>query len=116
MPTHLVLILITSTPSTLEQENTQRKIIDWMKAFHIDHKTIDGADQVNKELRNELFDISKLKGKYPQVFLTNKTDSTVYVGDYEKIQSLIEDNNLPADVLAKNNLPTFNSVFANAKN
>jgi hypothetical protein len=61
-------------------------------------------------LRNELFGISGIKGKYPQVFLTNKADSTVFVGDFEKVQSLVENNDLPAG-----SADSFSTVFGSAK-
>jgi len=76
----------------------------------VEHKQIDGADPVNKDLRNELFGISNLRGVYPQVFLTNKADSTVFVGDFAKISSLVENNDLP-----EGSPEAFNTVFANAK-
>jgi len=80
------------------------------QAFKVEHKQIDGADPVNKDLRNELFGISNLRGVYPQVFLTNKADSTVFVGDFAKISSLVENNDLP-----EGSPEAFNTVFANAK-
>jgi hypothetical protein len=86
-----------------------------MKAFKIDHKVVDGADSVNHDLRTELFGISGQKGKYPQVFLTNKSDSTVFIGDFDKVQSLVEDNNMPEEVLKKNGVKNFITTFEGAK-
>ena len=72
---------------------------------------------MNHALRTELFTISGVRGKFPQVFLTDKAaGTTTYVGDFEKVQELIEANQIPADVLAKNNIKSFDSVFGPAKN
>ena len=81
-----------------------------MKSFNIDHKVVDGADPAQHDLRNELFGISGVRGKYPQVFLTNKTDSTTFVGDFEKIQTLVENNDVTVA-----GVENFHNVFANAK-
>ena len=116
MPSHLALVMTTSTPATLAMENSCRKVVDWLTDFKIDHKVIDGADPDQKELRNELFNISGIRGKYPQVFITDKAESTEFIGDYEKIESLIEDNGIPAEVLAANpGILTFNKVFEKCK-
>jgi hypothetical protein len=81
-----------------------------MKGFKIDHKVVDGADETQKELRNELFSISGTRGKYPQIFLTNKTDKTEFVGDFAAIQTLVENNdvNVPG-------VQNFRGVFECAK-
>lgn len=81
-----------------------------MSVFKIDHKVVDGADEKQKELRNELFAISGIRGKYPQVFLTNKSDKTEFIGDFATIQELVENNdvNLPG-------VKNFHTVFDCAK-
>ena len=87
-----------------------------MDSFNIDYKEVDGANQINKELRNELFTISGKRGVYPQVFLSDKGESTEFIGDFEAIQSMVEDNQIDGSVLAANpDIKTFNTVFAGAK-
>jgi len=81
----------------------------------MDFKEVDAADPVNHDLRTELFTMSGLRGKFPQVFLSDKATSTVFVGDFDKIQELIENNNLPEDVLKSNKIQSFHGVFAPAK-
>ena len=76
---------------------------------------MDAADPVNHELRTELFGISGVRGKFPQVFIATDASATKFVGDFDKIQELIENNALPADVLSKNNIASFDSVFGPAK-
>lgn len=81
-----------------------------MSGFKIDHKVVDGADEAQKELRNELFSISGIRGKYPQVFLTNKTDKTEFVGDFAAIQTLVENNDVTVA-----GVKNFHTVFDCAK-
>ena len=41
---------------------------------------LDGAQPENKELRNKLFNVSNVRGKYPQVFIQNEKGELEYVG------------------------------------
>ncbi|KAH9256339.1 hypothetical protein BASA81_005560 [Batrachochytrium salamandrivorans] len=66
-----------------------------MTAHKIDHRVVDGADETQKELRNELFSISNIRGKYPQVFLSNKSDTTTFVGDFYAVELLEENKDTP---------------------
>lgn len=100
-------MLITSTPPSQEQEGNQRTLLAWMAAHKIDHRVVDGADETQKELRNELFSISNIRGKYPQVFLSNKSDTTTFVGDFYAIELLEENKETPG-------VPNVLTVFANA--
>jgi len=87
-----------------------------MNAFKVEHKQIDGADPSVKELRNELFGISGVRGSYPQVFLTDQVEKTEFIGGFEKIQNLVEENSTPVATLEASGLKNFNMVFEAAKN
>ena len=56
----------------------------------IEIEKLDGAMPENKVTRDILFGISSLRGQYPQVFLQTKDGTYTYIGNYEKIQKLIE--------------------------
>jgi hypothetical protein len=72
---------------------------------------IDGAYPDNKAIRDELFNISQHRGKYPQCFLKDESGAYKFVGLWEDVESLVECNTLPADVLASNpQIQTFNQV------
>lgn len=43
---------------------------------------LDGVDPELRDRRNELFELSGLRGQYPQFFLVSD-DSTVFWGDWE---------------------------------
>lgn len=81
----------------------------------MNYKVIDGAAAENQKARNELFAVSEMRGVYPTVFLMDpSTDTTEFIGTFETIESLIEDNDLPPAIVEEQNLLTFNSVFKDA--
>eukprot|EP00980_Cylindrotheca_fusiformis_P005940 scaffold1259_cov102-Cylindrotheca_fusiformis.AAC.4 len=63
-----------------------------IKASDLDDPDIvDGSDLQQKEKRNELFDISKLRAKYPQLFVVEKASSKPkFIGNFETIQGMNE--------------------------
>mmetsp|Transcript_18256 Transcript_18256/g.35867 ORF Transcript_18256/g.35867 Transcript_18256/m.35867 type:complete len:115 (+) Transcript_18256:82-426(+) len=111
---HIVLILVTPSPPTIESENSQRRVITWMQTKHIRYKEVDAVDE--KAVREELTGISGIKGNYPQIFITDQADETTYIGDYEAIESLLELDDVDEEVLKANpDLKTFSQVFADCK-
>ena len=107
-----VVLLLSSTTTDSAQEIGQRRLTDMLLSKKIKAETIDGSLPENKEKRDELFGISSLRGKYPQVFIQG-ADGTKFVGQWEKIQELVECDDLPADVLAANpTIETFSKTFA----
>ena len=58
-----------------------------------------------------MFSISGQRGKYPQVYFAEGY-THAYVGDFHKIQELVDNNNMPKDYLRLNpSYPTFERVF-----
>jgi hypothetical protein len=83
----------------------------WMDNSKVAYKEVDAKSEV--EARNELSGISKIKGNYPQVFISDGS-STTFVGQFEDIESMIELNAVDAALLASNPaLKTFKQVFSN---
>ena len=77
--------------------------------------SVDGSDPDCKDKRDECFAASGVRGNYPQCFLENPDGSLVFVGNFETVESLVECNDIPLEVLAGNpDIKTFNSVFADA--
>jgi hypothetical protein len=72
---------------------------------------VDGSLAENKELRDKLFAASGIRGKYPQCFISNGA-SYQFVGQWEEVESLLDCDQLPQEVLAANpNIATFNKVI-----
>ena len=106
-----VLLLVTSMPSTTIVEGAQANLRNIFRGKKIPVEEVDGLKPENKEARSELFACSGLRGQYPQVFIRSG-GALSFVGDFEKLQSLNDCEDLPADVLAANPaIETFSAVF-----
>jgi len=59
-----------------------------LEAKGIDYMVLDGADQANRERRNELFGVSSQRGKYPQFFIVDGDDNGAikFVGLWEQVE------------------------------
>ena len=64
-----MLVLISSMSLDRNVQQQQDRAMTLLRAKGISFETIDGAQAVNKERRNDLFAMSGLRGKYPQFFL-----------------------------------------------
>jgi hypothetical protein len=74
-----------------EQKMAQDRALTILKGMKIGPdqlETIDGAIPENKERRNELFDISGVRGKYPQFFLADANEKITYMADWEAFESM----------------------------
>jgi hypothetical protein len=79
------ILLVTSTCSDAIIEVNQRNAQTALESKGINFEKIDGADPANKDVRNMLFGISELRGKYPQVFLKKADDSYQFIGLFEEV-------------------------------
>ena len=119
MSSATAIYLYSSVPHATGQDSHQRKVKSWLEAKRVKFQEIDASLEENKEVRNELYDVSGKRGGLPQVFIVTTeadgTGSTKYAGDYEGINDLIESDSIPADLLEKNpQIPTFTRVFGPA--
>ena len=106
-----VVLLVTSMPSTSVVDGAQTFLRNIFRGKKIPVAEVDGLKPENKETRSELFACSGLRGQYPQVFIRSG-GALSFVGDFEKLQSLNDCEDLPADVLAANpSIETFGAVF-----
>lgn len=67
---------------------------------------VDGSQTEQKDIRDELFKVSGLRGKYPQLFIKGEAGYR-FIGLWEEVESLVDCDALPADILASN--PTINT-------
>ena len=51
---------------------------------------VDGADPDSRDTRNALWEVSGARG-YPQMFIRGEDGNHVFVGDYDALELLIED-------------------------
>jgi hypothetical protein len=88
-----LLVLISQQSLDRGVVQNQQTTITILEANGIKYKTLDGADLVNKERRNELFGISQLRAKYPQFFLV-KDGKTTFWGDWDSFNRSNETGSL----------------------
>ncbi|KAG7341581.1 SH3-binding, glutamic acid-rich protein [Nitzschia inconspicua] len=87
-PKFIVLVALSSFGNPTQRANQDRTMAMIQQAFgtNSEHvEVLDGSDPANKDLRNDLFLISGIRGKYPQFFV-RKGGTTTYAGDYEWIE------------------------------
>ena len=90
-PPHLLLLVSKSTIGNREQLANQDLVATMMESQGLAPQILDGADPANRERRNELFGISGLRAKYPQLFaVKSKDEPPTFIGNFESIQELNE--------------------------
>jgi hypothetical protein len=86
-----VIMLISTLTTKHDQKSAQDRAMTILKGMEIDPEqleTVDGAISENKERRNKLFDISGVRGSYPQFFLVDAKDKISYMADWEGFESM----------------------------
>jgi hypothetical protein len=100
-------LLLTSSQSLKREIGImQEKAINIVKMFNIPYLIIDGADSTNKDVRTILFNLTNLRGQYPQFFIISATSSnletittssscittsnTIFWGDFDKFEYMNE--------------------------
>jgi hypothetical protein len=113
-----VVLLVTSAPSSHNQELNQRKMRVVFAGKGITLEEVDGSDPECRLRRAALFGLSGLHAVYPQCFIQMAgAAEPAFVGDWEVFEGLIECDSLDAEVLAANpDIPTFSNVFASLLN
>lgn len=67
----------------------------------------------HKESRDELFQISNIRGHYPQFFFVHSSGATSFFGGYDKLEEVNEASGLPKDILEQHpEIETWDKVFA----
>ena len=102
-----ILMLVTNMGMNRTQVQNQQRATMMLNALNITYETIDGSDPLNKEIRNELFVISDIRGAYPQFFvLTDHGDNSElqisFLGDFETIEGINDSSSLPNEILDAN--------------
>jgi len=56
------------------------------KAISISPKLVDGADAKERLRRNALFEISGMRGQYPQFFVANESGEIKFLGGFDDLE------------------------------
>ena len=105
----VVVLLVTSIPSTTIIEGNQHSLRNILKGHHINQWTeVDGSQMDQREERNKLFGISGRRGNYPQIFvrtvvpetMTRRSrDETEFLGGWDKLEQLNESRGIDGKIL-----------------
>lgn len=94
------------------QETHQATALRLFNVKQIPYTIVDGMDPDQRQARNELFNISGLRGNYPQFFFQYQNGTIKYLGNFFTLERLNESSNLPAEVLSRHvDIETFEKVF-----
>eukprot|EP00980_Cylindrotheca_fusiformis_P019294 scaffold6614_cov88-Cylindrotheca_fusiformis.AAC.5 len=96
---HVLLLISKTTVGNREQQANQDLVVTMLASHGIEPVVLDGADPKNKERRNELFGISGIRAKYPQLFTVVNRETTKFIGDFDTIQMYNETGQLNKDFL-----------------
>jgi hypothetical protein len=96
-----LIVLLSKSPGNLQQRTNQDRALMLLKGkFQAeDMEQVDGSDLSNKDRRNELFDISGLRGNYPQFFLKKRDGNVTYLGDFDWIEDSNESGLLSKEAI-----------------
>lgn len=95
-----------------QQSANQSRVLDWLTSRKVPHTIVDGMDLDQREKRDKLFEISGVRGNYPQFFFELRDGHISFFGNFNKIDELNETSGLPPDLLAQHHgLETWEKVF-----
>jgi hypothetical protein len=81
------------------EQNHIKAVIEGLGVPTSDLEILDGCDQEVRERRNQLWDVSGVRAKYPQLFAVESDGTTIsFVGDYENIISLHDHGSLGTQI------------------
>mmetsp|Transcript_26289 Transcript_26289/g.55900 ORF Transcript_26289/g.55900 Transcript_26289/m.55900 type:complete len:122 (+) Transcript_26289:382-747(+) len=107
-----LLCLISRGCHDRAQSSNQSKAQHWFITRKVPHTVIDGMDPDQREVRNKLFNLSGVRGNYPQFFFEFEDGTIHFMGNFEKVEDLNETTGLPAEVLAQHpDLETWDKMF-----
>lgn len=90
----------------------QNQSLNLLNARRVLYETIDGADPMQTQLRNKLFQISGIRGQYPQWFLVDDDENVSYVGDWETVSEINDNDEIPPEILESHpDIVTWNKLF-----
>jgi short subunit dehydrogenase-like uncharacterized protein len=73
----------------------QDRTFSILAANELAYEAIDGGDPANKQVRDDLFELSGIRAKYPQFFLI-RNGAMEFWGDWDRFDSCNEDGSLQA--------------------
>ena len=108
----ILVCLVSQGVNNRTQEANQSVALRWFNSKQIPYITVDGMDPNQRRKRDELFEISGLRGNYPQFFFLYENGTVQYLGNFNTLERLNESSNLPLEVLSRHvEIETFDKIF-----
>ncbi|KAL3796519.1 hypothetical protein ACHAW5_004421 [Stephanodiscus triporus] len=88
-PPGRLTVLISNGVNNYYQASNQKAALSLLGDLRIPHDVVDGMDPSQKERRDAFFEISGVRGNYPQIFLTSETgDEHSFLGGYDWLHDI----------------------------
>ncbi|TMW60523.1 hypothetical protein Poli38472_000565 [Pythium oligandrum] len=107
------IVLSSSIVSIADQKYQIERTKRILDGNRIPFTEIDCSLEENRATRDRYFEVSGVRGNYPQVFLQSADGTDIkYVGSSAEIEQLNEMSDVPQEIIDANNLQTMRSIFA----
>lgn len=108
--TERAVLLYSNYATDHAQRDQTRSLQHVLSSWRLATDGVDGSAIEMKDMRDHLFAISGLRGKYPQCFIRDAYGYR-FIGLWDEVERLVECDTLPAAFLASNpDIPTFSKV------
>ena len=88
-----LLVLVSSLRESTAQGRNQKRALTIIEACGVQPEVLDAADPANALVRDELCEMSGIKGVYPQFFLV-QGDRTSFFADFAEVEHMNEEGTL----------------------
>jgi glutaredoxin len=69
-----------------KQASNQKSALRLLTDLNLPYNTVDGMDVNQKEKRNKMFDISGIRGSYPQIFFVEDGEMLSFLGGFDWLE------------------------------
>ncbi|KAJ0401900.1 hypothetical protein P43SY_003517 [Pythium insidiosum] len=106
------VVLTSSMVSIADQKAQIEKTKHILDGNRIIYTEIDCSMEDNRATRDRYFELSGVRGNYPQVFLQSEDGQDIkYLGSFAEIEQLNEMCDIPQEILDANKIQTLKTVF-----
>lgn len=108
-----MIALISNGVSDRTQRDHQGRAFSILLSKRIPYVTVDGMDPEQRERRNELFQISGIRGQYPQYFFQYPDQTISFLGGFETLDNLNETTTMSEEHISRYypEIKTWNQTF-----
>jgi len=88
-----LLMLVSSSSGSVAQRMNQKRALTMLHACGVEPEFLDAAEPANATVRDELCEMSGMRGNYPQFFLV-QGDQTTFFADFAELELMNEEGTL----------------------